>query len=275
MTTRIAQISDAHLGASRDPFGPNFDLAAQQIRDARPDLLLATGDLSLDGADSEADLASAWARHAAIGIAWRAVPGNHDVGDEAVLGGRQPWNAARQARWAAMAGTSNWVQDVPGWRLIGLDTQSLLADPAQWEALAEAIAGAHGRAIALVQHKPLTEQAVADGAVNYWPVLPTPRARLLALFGEARPALVLSGHLHMWRDRVADGIRQVWAPSTGFIVGDAWQEPLGAKRLGWVMHHFHADGTHDCVLHDVPGATCHDLGAMPEVYGPLARVGQD
>jgi predicted MPP superfamily phosphohydrolase len=272
MTIRIAQISDAHLGASRDPFGPNFDLAAQQIRDARPDLLLATGDLSLDGADSEADLASAWARHAAIGIEWRAVPGNHDVGDEAVLGGRQPWDAVRAARWEAAAGPRLWVHDLPGWRLIGLDTQSLLTDPTPWEPLAEAVSGAAGRAIALVQHKPLAEQHLADTAVNYWPVLPVARARVLSLFGGSRPALVLSGHLHMWRDRMADGIRQVWAPSTGFIVGEPWQEALGEKRIGWVMHHFHPDGTHDCVLRDITGGQCHDLGEMPEVYGPLAPV---
>lgn len=275
MTVRIAQISDAHLGASRDPFGPNFDLAAQQIRDARPDLLLATGDLSLDGADSDADLATAWTRHAAIGIEWRAVPGNHDVGDEAVLGARQPWNATRASRWEAVAGPRCWVHDLPGWRLIGLDTQSLLADGAQWEHLAGAVSGAAGRAIALVQHKPLTEHSLADTAVNYWPVPPAARFRLLALFGSARPALVLSGHLHMWRDRVAEGIRQVWAPSLGFVVGDPWQEALGEKRIGWVEHHFHGDGTHDCVLRHVPGAQSHDLGAMPEVYGPLQPLAPD
>lgn len=272
MPTRVAQISDAHLGASRDPFGPNFDLAAQQIRDARPDLLLATGDLSLDGADDDADIAHAARRHAAIGLEWRAVPGNHDVGDEAILAGRQPWNAARAARWESHLGPRFWVHDLPGWRLIGLDTQALLADAPQWEALAAATRSARGRAIALVQHKPLTQQRLADTAINYWPLLPAPRARLLALFGEARPTLVLSGHLHMWRDRVADGIRQIWAPSVGFVVGDPWQEPLGEKRIGWVEHHFHADGTHDCVLRDVPGSLCHDLGEMPEVYGPLQRV---
>lgn len=272
MTVRIAQISDAHLGASRDPFGPNFDLAAQHIRDARPDLLLATGDLSLDGADSDADLAAAWARHAAIGVEWRAVPGNHDVGDEATLGGRQPWNGARAARWATVAGPRCWLHDLPGWRLIGLDTQSLISDAAQWDFLAGALADAGGRAIALVQHKPLTEQGLSDDAVNYWPVLPAPRGRLLALLGGMRPALVLSGHLHMWRDRVGDGIRQVWAPSTGFVVGDRWQEARGEKRIGWVEHHFHADGTHDCVLRDIPLARPHDLGDMPEVYGPLEPV---
>lgn len=268
----MAQISDAHLGASHDPFGPNFDLAAQQIRDARPDLLLATGDLSLDGADSDADLAQARLRHAAIGIEWHAVPGNHDVGDEADLGGRQPWNTGRAARWEGHFGPRCWVRDLPGWRLVGLDTQSLLVEAPLWENLAEAISGAQGRAIALVQHKPLTEQALADTAVNYWPVLPAPRARLLGLFAERRPALVLSGHLHMWRDRLADGIRQVWAPSVGFIVGDAWQRPVGEKRLGWVEHRFYADGTHDCMLRDVPGSHCHDLGEMPEVYGPMRRI---
>ena len=49
-------------------FSSEAALGGITIRDARPDLLLATGDLSLDGADSDADLAAAWARHAAIGV---------------------------------------------------------------------------------------------------------------------------------------------------------------------------------------------------------------
>jgi alkaline phosphatase D len=49
--------------------------------------------------------------------------------------------------------------------------------------MAETVAGAGPRRIALFGHKPLTEERLGDGAVNYWPVLPGPRARLLALFG--------------------------------------------------------------------------------------------
>ena len=90
------------------------------------------------------------------------------------------------------------------------------ANPAHREFLAEAIRGARDRRIALFQHKPITEEALADNAVNYWPLLPNSRAELLAMFDGRRPALVASGHVHQQRDRVADGIRQIWAPAIGF-----------------------------------------------------------
>ncbi len=272
MAVRIAQVSDAHLSAAKPVFAANFAAVAEAVRAARPDLMLATGDLSLDGADSDDDLSHAAAAHASIGIEWRAVPGNHDVGDEPVLGGRQPFDAARAARWERHVGPRAWVHDLPGWRLVGLDTQSLEADAAQWETILRGIRDAGPRRVALVQHKPLAEQRLADTAVNYWPVLPTARARLLAAFGDARPALVLSGHLHMWRERMADGIAQVWAPSTGFIVGDAWQAPLGEKLLGWVEHVLHADGSHETMLRAMPALPAHDLGDMPGVYGALAPL---
>ena len=269
MTTRIAQISDAHLSAARPFFAGNFALVAQAVREAAPDLLLATGDLSLDGADSDADLAHAVAAHAAMGPEWLSIPGNHDVGDEPVLGGRQPVDAARLDRWRRLAGPEAWVHDIPGWRLIGLDTQSLTVNEAQWEVIARGWRDAGARRVALIQHKPLCEERLTDTAVNYWPVLPGPRARLLAL---GRPALVLSGHVHQWRPREADGIRQIWAPSTGFVVGDRWQVALGEKRLGWVEHEFHADGSHDHRLREVPGLRLDDIGLLPEVYGAVAPL---
>lgn len=266
---RVAQISDAHLSAIRPFFADNFARVAEAVRAARPDLMLATGDLSLDGADSDADLEHAVAAHAAIGRDWLGIPGNHDVGDELVLGGRQPVDAVRLARWRRLAGPEAWVHDIPGWRLIGFDTQSLLANEAQWEVIARGWRDAGARRVALVQHKPLAEEALDGTAINYWPVLPEPRARLLTL---GTPAVVLSGHLHQWRDRVADGIAQVWAPSTGFIVGDAWQMALGEKRLGWVEHAFHADGRHESWLREVSGLRLDDIGHMPEVYGAVAPL---
>ncbi len=266
MITRIAQVSDAHLSRGRPFFAANFSRVAEAVRAHKPDLMLATGDLSLDGADSDADLEQAVAQHAAIGREWLCVPGNHDVGDEPLLGGRQPANAERLARWARLAGPSAWVHDIPGWRLIGLDTQSLTVNEAQWAVIERGWRDAGARRVALIQHKPLAEHFVTDTAVNYWPVLPEPRARLLAL---GRPALVLSGHVHQWRERVADDIAQIWAPSTGFIVGDAWQATLGEKLLGWVEHEFHADGTHHARLRVMDASPLLDIGLMPEVYGRL------
>jgi 3',5'-cyclic AMP phosphodiesterase CpdA len=270
MITRIAQVSDAHLSPTRPFFAANFSRVAEAVRDYGPDLMLATGDLSLDGADSDADLSHAVAEHAAIGPEWLCVPGNHDVGDEPVLGSRQPFDAKRLARWERLAGPSAWVHDIPGWRLIGLDTQSLTVNEAQWVVIEAGLRGAGSRRIALIQHKPLAEHFVADTAVNYWPVLPAPRARLLAL---ARPALVLSGHVHQWREHEADGIAQIWAPPTSFIVGDTWQARYGSKLLGWVEHEFHADGRHLARLRQPVGLNLADIGEMPAVYGALSGPG--
>jgi 3',5'-cyclic AMP phosphodiesterase CpdA len=266
MTVRIAQISDAHLSRARPFFATNFDKVAQAIRDASPDLILATGDLSIDGCDSDEEAAYAVAMHAGIGPEMLCIPGNHDVGNIPMLN-RMVVNDVRLARWAKVAGPSTWVRDLPGWRLVGLDTQSLEANEQQWQELERAIADAGTRRVALVQHNPLTLDTMMDTALMYWPVLPKPRARLLGLFGDRKPDLVISGHVHQWRERMTESIKQVWAPSTAFILGDAYQPVYGSKLLGWVEHAFHADGTHEARLRTVDGLQLHDLGQMPEVFG--------
>jgi len=116
MITRIAQVSDAHLSPTRSFFADNFSVVAEAVRAAKPDLMLVTGDLSLDGADSDADLGHAVAQHAAIGREWLCIPGNHDVGDEPVLGGRQPGMSCTQdegpasrAQRCSRAGLAGWL----------------------------------------------------------------------------------------------------------------------------------------------------------------------
>lgn len=272
MITRIAQISDTHLSKGRPLFDGNFAPLAEALRDARPDLVIHTGDLSLDGADSEEDLRHGTAAMSTLGLDWLALPGNHDVGDDAALAGRQPITPERLARWETHVGPLHFARDIPGWRLIGLDTQGFSANPAHRAAVAEAVATAGPRRIALFQHKPVTEETLDDTAVNYWPLLPAPRAELLAMFGETRPALIASGHVHQWRDRVAEGIRQIWAPAVGFIVGDAWQHRVGEKILGWVEHEFHADGAHMAHLRAMPDLPLLDIGEIPEAYGTLPRL---
>jgi len=272
MITTIAQVSDTHLSKRKPLFDGNFAPVQEALRAAKPDLVIHTGDLSLDGADSHEDLRHGSAAMNALGLDWLALPGNHDVGDDAVLRGKQPITPERLARWEGCVGPLHFVRDIPGWRLIGLDSQGFSANPAHRAAIAEAIAGAGSRRIALFQHKPITEEALDDAAVNYWPLLPSPRGELLAMFGAARPALIASGHVHQWRDRVADGIRQIWAPAVGFVVGDAWQHRVGDKLLGWVEHEFHADGTHAARLHHMPALPLHDIGEIPEAYGPMTRL---
>lgn len=271
MTVRLAQISDAHLSAGRPFFDANFALIAQSVREAQVDGVLATGDLALEGEMSREELAHAVSTHAAIGPQLWCVPGNHDVGNHPQQG-RNAVDAQRIAAWQSLVGASAWVRDLPGWRLIGYDNQSLQAHPEQWEVIERGARDAGTRSVALIQHMPLTENTLTDEAPSYWTPPVAERRRLMSLFASRLPAVVLSGHIHQFRDRVCDGIRQIWAPSTAFIIGDAWQRPVGTKVLGWVEHAFHADGTHDARLRTVDAMSLNDIGTMPQVYRPMKPV---
>ncbi|WP_458094472.1 metallophosphoesterase family protein [Roseomonas sp. WA12] len=277
MSFRLTQISDTHLSARVPGFAANFDLLAGHLRESRPDLVVNTGDLSLNGADDAADLLLARSAHDALGLDWLAVPGNHDVGDDPLPGCRQPADAARLARWHAHLGADRFVRDVPGWRLIGLDSQITDTDlpeaEAQLEALAAALDGAGGRSIALLMHKPLCEERMDETDSTYWCIQPAPRRRMLELLSRHHPAFVASGHVHQWRDRgVSEGLRQIWAPSAAFIVGDAYQRTVGEKVVGFVEHILHPDGGFESRMVPLPGLLLHDIGEMPEVYGPQKRL---
>src|SRR5260221_4247213 len=154
---RIVQISDTHLSPQKSHFAENWAPLAAWIAAERPELVIHTGDLTIDGADDESDL-----RHCAglmrdLGVRFRTVPGNHDVGDAGHR--QQPVNAARLARWQKHFGPDRWFEDIEGWRLIGFD--ALLAgscDPEErpqlaW--LAEVLAEPQGRKSAWILHRPL------------------------------------------------------------------------------------------------------------------------
>jgi 3',5'-cyclic AMP phosphodiesterase CpdA len=273
MTFRLVQISDTHLSPRIDTFVQNSQRMWEALHDDPPDLIVNTGDISLDGADSEQDLLFAAALHGDLPGETLLLPGNHDVGDYPVLGGRQPVTQERIARWRRVVGADRFVRDIPGWRLVGVNSQlfgsGLDAEEDQWLAIREAFDGAGSRSVALFLHKPLCEQRVHDSDVTYWPVLPPARRRLISLVAPSRPALVATGHIHQWRDRVSDGMRQIWAPPVSFIVGEGGQPTIGSKLLGAVEHLLHPDGSFATRLMTVDGLALHDIGRMPHIYrGP-------
>jgi 3',5'-cyclic AMP phosphodiesterase CpdA len=116
---RIIQISDTHLSPGKAHFADNWPPLARWIAEQRPDLVIHTGDVTVDGAEVEADLDYAARLMRGLGVRFRAVPGNHDVGD---AGHRfQPLDDARLGRWRAHFGPDRWVEDVENYRLIGLN----------------------------------------------------------------------------------------------------------------------------------------------------------
>src|SRR5258707_1956321 len=202
MTFRIAQISDTHLSDSR-PFCVDICVRiGEAIRGSKPDLLLNSGDISLDGAADEADLAAARLLHDGLGLPMRFLPGNHDLGDsqDAPGHGEAPIDARRRDRYVRHFGADWWSFDVPGWRLIGINAQLLGSDLGaardQHAAVCDAVAGLGWRKLALFLHKPLFDQSADETAITGRFVNPVPRSLLLADLGAARPALLGSGHVH-------------------------------------------------------------------------------
>ncbi len=268
---RIIQISDTHLSPGKTHFAGNWAPLAEWIARVRPDLVIHTGDVTVDGAGIEEDFAYSARLLRGLGVRWRAVPGNHDVGD--ACHARQPVNAERLAAWRRHFGPDRWVEDVDdgarGWRLVGID--AMLIDSGEAEEAEQALWLDHvmeeagGRRIAWFLHRPLFLDSPEEGDTGYWSVKPQPRARLMALVRRHRVALVASGHLHKARDFRHDGTRYVWSPASSFLVGQSQPEMPGEKRLGAALYDFRA--TLAAEIADIPGLTRHWLDdVIQEVY---------
>jgi 3',5'-cyclic AMP phosphodiesterase CpdA len=239
---RVILVSDTHLSASAPRAQANWDAVISYVDAADADLVIHVGDLSQDGARDAADLRHGRAQLDRLSAPWRAVPGNHDIGDN-------PWpgapagsavDAARHQRWLDIIGVDHWSVMINGWILLAINAQllgsGLEAEAAQWSWLEEQ-AGRLGRRqpVALITHKPVTATApelAAAPPYRFW--LPPARDRLARLFGGAPPALVMSGHVHQYRLLRLDGTDHLWIPTTWAVLPDQVQPVLGTKRCGIV-----------------------------------------
>jgi len=275
MTFRIAQISDTHLSDGKPYFVDNFVRIGDAIRRSKPDLVLNSGDISLDGAGEESDLAAARRLHDGLGVPMRFLPGNHDLGDcqDAPGHGEAPIDAERRERYLNYFGADWWSFDVPGWRAIGINAQllgsNLRAAEEQHAAVGDFVIGLGQRKLALFLHKPLFDRSADETAITGRFINPVPRRLLLADLGAAAPALVVCGHVHQYRETWAGATRHVWGPSTGFVLPDRRQPRYGLKEVGYVEHRLHEDGTHDSALVRVPSAPTLDIADFPGAYGPI------
>ena len=254
---RVLQISDTHLSRGKPQFADNWAPLRDWVREQRPDLVIHTGDLTVDGADQESDMRDGAELMRTLGVPFVAVPGNHDVGEGGNV--HQPVNDERLARWRRHFGPDWWLRDVEAWRLVGLDSMLFGSghpdEARQMDWLRETLADAGPRRIALFTHRPIFIDEPDEGDRGYWSVKPAQRAALLDLLRRHDVAIVATGHLHKWHDRVLDGCRYIWGPSSGFLVGPRNQPELpGEKWLGAVVYEL--DGANVNVAYaEVPGLT--------------------
>jgi len=273
----IAHITDTHLSAQKPFFVANFERVAAHLAAEKPDLVINTGDVSLNGADLVEDLTSALSLHEGLGLPWLAIPGNHDLGDNQEIARKQPTNAERRNRWLEVFGRDHWVRDVPGWRLLGINSLLLGSDipeAAEQEAfIAEAVKDLGAMKLVLFMHKPLFHKTLADAEIGGHAVNPVPRARLLAALGDIRPTVVCCGHLHEYREEAHGGIHQIWAPAISFTLSD-WFLPThgGVHIVGYVRLELNEDGTFRSELVQPDGIVALDLADFPDAYGDLRAI---
>ncbi len=244
----VLQVSDAHLSPRNTLFRENLALVAAWSEAMRPDLVIATGDLSLDGADHEEDLELAARLLRAFPAPLLAVPGNHDVGSHARTMPHQPVDALRLARFRRIVGEDWWLRDLPGWRLVGLNTEimgtGLPEEVAQASFIAEAVAGLGERHLAVFQHKPCFVEDPSDPTFDYWSVPPHARGDLAPVLDHPALRLVASGHLHLHHATSHGQATLAWAPALAFVVEEALQDGLpGHRRCGAMVHRLATDGS--------------------------------
>jgi 3',5'-cyclic AMP phosphodiesterase CpdA len=180
------------------------------------------GDLAFNGPVAPADLAHGAAAMRALGRPWRAIPGNHDIGEAPAFSRlNQPLTPARMAAWRDAVGPQWWVEDVGDWRLIGLDTalmgSALPEEIAQREALAQALGTRGGRPVMVFVHMPPFDGDPDDAAFSTSTIPHAARGAFLEACATGGVKVIACGHLHVYRRLRHRGMEIVWAPPTAMV----------------------------------------------------------
>ena len=248
---RLTQISDTHLARRLPSLTQNFHRLSEYIDTTRPDLVVNSGDVAFDGPTSRDDLEFARELHHAFPVACRYLPGNHDIGDNpTAVGPVPPQLATEQGRktFLEIFGEDRWRFEAAGWCFIGLNSlvmnTAIASEAEQFDWLASELSSTKGKPVALFLHKPLylntpDDPELPETSIRYVPM--PARSRLIDMLRAVDLRLVASGHVHQRRDFTFAHIRQVWAPSAGFIISDKRQEVIGIKEVGLVEYRFQPD----------------------------------
>ena len=189
MTTRILHVSDLHFGARDDPI---LERALTSLIDrVRPELVIASGDLTNRGTREQHDRAAAFLRVLEQPVL--AVPGNHDIPYTFPARFTSPW-----AEFERLWQTTEPVVSTPSLQVVGINSvrpwrhQSGGVSDAQLDrATARLQEGAPGALRVVVMHHQMI------GAP--WRSRKKPVARrnhVLAKLVDCGAELIVGGHIH-------------------------------------------------------------------------------
>ncbi len=276
-------VSDTHLSVRTPEAQRNWSAVLLHIAVTRPDLVVHAGDLSLDGTHAADELSHARSQLDLVSTPWRAVPGNHDIGDTPAPGvgvtvdadAGDTVNGERLARWRDVVGDDSWSIVEAGWRLLGVNAQlfgSGSSDEARQWAFLEAEVARAPLPTVLVTHKPLAagHEELASAPPDRFVPRPA-RRRLLELCHQGGVELVVSGHVHQSRRLAAAGMTHLWAPTTWAVLPDWLQPRIGTKRCGILELELREDGRFDSRCVEPAGMEQLTLGQ--DVASPYASEG--
>jgi 3',5'-cyclic AMP phosphodiesterase CpdA len=189
VVTRILHLSDLHFGAADDPnLGRSL---GQLVERSRPELVIASGDLTHRGRREQHERASRFLR--GLGLPVLAIPGNHDIPYTFPARFTTPWREfereweTTEPLYASESVHVVGVNSVRPWR-----HQSGGVDDAQLERVAKRLRTAEPGALRIVV---LHHQLI--GAP--WRTRKKPVARrnhVLARLVDSGAELILGGHIH-------------------------------------------------------------------------------
>ena len=294
---RIVQVSDSHLSGRAAWFVDNWDIFVNEMCAATPDLIVWTGDVTLSGADGEADFEFARREMERLPCRTLVIPGNHDIGEPAGLGNgefpnpkrERPITDFRRRRWRKHFGSEWWSENIGGWRLYGLNAQlfdsGLKAESQQLDFFVKALKDAEGRPGLLFLHKPLFYSDPAEREPRLYCVLPKGRKCILQLAKQFNIKVIGSGHLHCYRSIRHQEIQMIWAPATAFVntMKKKDRPPIRVtRRVGYVEYHIHGPRLTSRLVE--PGLfVSHDIRNWAKAHGTTVnlpprthvRLGQD
>lgn len=277
MTThRLIQVTDLHLSAERAYNYAGWARCLDHINAARPDLVVATGDLVLCDPDHGPDHQFVRSELGRIEVPWAALPGNHDIGDTGPKPYMGQWiTDARRQRFLDAIGPDWWGRDLGAWRILGLNAQlpgsDLVAEEEQLDWLEREIAAAGDRPLGVFLHKPLFVNDVAEAGDPIWCVLRAGRMSLLDRLKRGNLRLIASGHAHHYRTFNFGNIAIVWAPSTALVIDDEAAPFQGLHEPGLVEYRFRGD-TVEFGLVKPRGLVPSDLTELVARHGAMRKA---
>lgn len=249
---RIMQISDTHLSPRTHRFHENNELMIDVLKAADHDLIVHTGDITLDGIRFEEDYPFCVEFLGRARNDIRYIPGNHDVGDnprlsqpETVMG--SAISPTRLARYGRYFGADRWSIDRGNWRLLGINSlivgSGLDGEHEQYDWIHAQLETLGERHLALFSHQPLYVDTPESMELTYWTVDPIGRENLLELMNHPRLRMIASGHLHQQRSRAHQDVRLEWCSSIAFTTREELVPEMGGDRqVGYLEHVLHDDG---------------------------------